>query len=268
MRSLLPSLLLSFKLCGADQTCEAPAMKAAEGPADVPTVKVAVIGATGGIGAHVIRLALERGWHVVAFSRDPSRMTQYASDRLDNVKVDLMTPDAEEILADGIRGADFVFSCIGTSRGEPAIVTRGTRTILAAMAKSGVPRMCMISSVGIGNSGGQLRRAGLSGWVASAVLNTILRRIKSDLTHAEQLAIGEKHARPDGVSCVVVRPGGLSFAPGQGKYEVAVADGDVGMSVSREDVAEFLISLATDRQYDNKAVSVGGHAPRVYHRKN
>jgi hypothetical protein len=223
------ALLISvIHLCSTEQTCE---MNAENRPADAPTMKVAVIGATGGIGSQVARLAHERGWHVIACSRDPSRAVQYASDRWDNVKVDLADPGAEDVLADGVRGADFVFSCIGTSRGESTIVSRGTRTILAAMGKSGVPRVSMISSVGIGDSEPQLRRSGFSGWLVSAVLSTFLRRVKTDLTQAEEVAIGKKHARPDGVSCVVVRPGGLSWAPAQGKYEVAGADGTIGMSV-------------------------------------
>ncbi len=39
--------------------------------------------------------------------------------------------------------------------------------------------------------------------------------------------------------------------PGEGKYEVARADGDVGMSIAREDLAAFMVSLATDKTYDN-----------------
>ena len=73
------------------------------------------------------------------------------------------------------------------------------------------------------------------------------------------------HARPAGVSVVVVRPAGLSDAPGEGKYDVARSDGVVGASVAREDVARFMLTLASDRQYDDGAVSVGGNAPRTGH---
>jgi nucleoside-diphosphate-sugar epimerase len=262
----LPVLLslVGWQKDSAHQADEAPAMEAEDEPGDDSAVKVAVVGATGGIGAHVVRLALERGWHVVACSRDPSRVVQHASDRLETVEVDLTAPDAEDLLADGIRGSDFVFSCIGTPRGEDPVVARGTRTILGAMGKSDVPRMCIISSVGIRGSGAQLRRAGPSGWVSFAVLSTLLSRMKIDLTRAEELVIGKAHARPDGVSCVVVRPAGLSYAPRQGQCDVAGPDGNVGICVSREDVAEFMISLVHNKKYDNRPVSIGGHAPRIY----
>ena len=49
------------------------------------------------------------------------------------------------------------------------------------------------------------------------------------------------------------------------RYDVALASGTVGGSVAREDVAKFMLTLATDAQYDNGAVSVGGNAPRTGH---
>ena len=64
---------------------------------------------------------------------------------------------------------------------------------------------------------------------------------------------------------VVVRPAGLSDAPGEGKYDVARSDGVVGASVAREDVARFMLTLAAETKYDNGAVSVGGNAPRTGH---
>ena len=37
-------------------------------------MRIAVLGATGGVGAHVVRLALEQGHTVVALARDPSKI--------------------------------------------------------------------------------------------------------------------------------------------------------------------------------------------------
>jgi len=179
-------------------------------------------------------------------------------------QVDLASPDAAETLAAGIRGADFVVSCLGNRRGEQPVVAKGTAAVMSAMAKSGVPRMAMISSMGIGDSGPQLRRGGFGGWIYTCLFATVLRHVKNDLSAAEELAIGDNNKRPAGVSCVVVRPAGLSDAPGDGSYQVARADGTVGTSVAREDLARFMLTLATDQTYDNSAVSVGGNAPRVY----
>ena len=121
----------------------------------------------------------------------------------------------------------------------------------------------------------ELLRLGVGGWIFSAIFATILRKTKADLNAAEALAIGAPagalygaatpHMRPAGVSVVVVRPAGLSDAPGEGKYDVALANGTVGASVAREDVARFMLTLASEHKYDNGAVSVGGNAPRTGH---
>ena len=138
-------------------------------------------------------------------------------------------------------------SCLGNRRGEDAIVANGTATIMAAMAKAKVPRMALVSSIGVGDSRVQLLRLGFGGWIFSLIFATVLKKTKMDLNAAEAIAIGAPagvlfgdatpHARPAGVSVVVVRPAGLSDAPGDGKYDVARSDGVVGASVAREDVA-------------------------------
>ena len=117
-------------------------------------------------------------------------------------------------------------SCLGNRRGEDAIVANGTATIMAAMAKAKVPRMALVSSIGVGDSRVQLLRLGFGGWIFSLIFATVLKKTKMDLNAAEAIAIGAPagvlfgdatpHARPAGVSVVVVRPAGLSDAPGDG----------------------------------------------------
>ena len=49
-----------------------------------------------------------------------------------------------------LKGCHFVVSCLGNRRGEPKVVERGTALLLAAMAAANVPRMAMVSCVGVG----------------------------------------------------------------------------------------------------------------------
>ena len=247
---------------------------AAAEPESCAPMKIAVLGATGGVGKHVVRLALEAGHSVTAIAREPSNIIPSQHPNLHNSKFDMQTRAVDD-LADVIRGSDLVLSCLGNRRGEPPVVANGTAMLMAAMAKSAVPRMAMISSIGIGDSWLQLYRLGFGGWIFSAIFATILRSTKNDLTAAETLAIGgpaglvygraTPHSRPDGVSVIVVRPAGLSDAPGEGKYDISLANGSVGSSVAREDVARFMLTLASESKYDNGAVSVGGNAPRTGH---
>ena len=237
-------------------------------------MRIAVIGATGGVGAHVVRLALEQGHSVLALARDTSKISGQPDKNLKKEKLDMKDRDADA-LATQLKGSDLVLSCIGNRRGEDPIVADGTATIMSAMSKAGVGRMAMVSSIGVGDSRLQLLRLGFGGWVFSLIFATILRKTKDDLNAAEALTIGapagmlygeaSPHSRPSGVSVTIVRPAGLSDAPGEGKYDVAKVDGTVGASVAREDVARFMLTLTTDTSYDNGAVSVGGNAPRTGH---
>ena len=138
-------------------------------------MKIAVIGAS---GAHVTRLAVEQGHTVVALARDPTKIAAAASEKH---SMDLNDSDKVASLANVIQGCELVLSCIGNRRGESAVVERGTMTIMAAMSKAGVPRMAMISSIGVGDSRFQLLRLGFSGWVFSIIFATLLRKTKEDL---------------------------------------------------------------------------------------
>ena len=232
---------------------------------------IAVIGATGGVGAHVARLAVAQDHTVVALARDPSKV---AADATEKKALDLASRDVDA-LAEAIKGADMVLSCLGNRRGEAPIVESGTATIMAAMQKAAVPRLALVSSIGVGDSRLQLLRLGFGGWIFALIFATLLKSTKADLNAAEALAIGApagllfgsetNHSRPYGVSVVVVRPAGLSDAPGEGKYDVALSNGTVGASIAREDVARFMLTLVQENKYDNGAVSVGGNAPRTGH---
>lgn len=131
-----------------------PPAKSGEWVQPPPCERIAVLGSTGGVGRHVVRLALEAGHTVIALARDPKEVEPKRHRRLRKFPLDLTTGPAELALL--LRGCTAVISCLGNRRGEPKIVHAGTRTLLAAMMAAGVPRMSMLSCVGVGDSEPQL----------------------------------------------------------------------------------------------------------------
>jgi NAD(P)H-binding len=106
---------------------------------DDHTKRLAVFGASGGVGRHVITDALADGYEVRAFVRDASKLT--LSDPHLTVVVDQLD-DAERV-GEAVAGADAVVSALGPdlSRGMTGMaLVDGTRAIVTAMQNAGVDR--------------------------------------------------------------------------------------------------------------------------------
>lgn len=201
---------------------------------------VAVVGATGGIGAHVVRQALQGGHTVRALVRTPGALSP--QERLSVVQGDVLDVDTLRPLVDGV---DVVLSCLGTRRGQPVVVERGTANIVEAMNGG---RLAMISSIGVGDSAAQAKQ--LSRVFAYVIMPFVLKRQFADLAAAERVM----ERVPGGIR---VRPAGLDNSPGRGRWTAGGPRIRLPMRVSRADVAAFMVSLIDDTSWDGQAVSVG-----------
>jgi putative NADH-flavin reductase len=111
-------------------------------------MKIAVAGATGRTGRHVVEQAVARGDDVIALARHPETLAQRgpgvavaAADVLDRAAV-----------AGALAGADAVVSAlgIGASRQPTAVYSEGTANILSAMGAHGITKLTVISAVPAG----------------------------------------------------------------------------------------------------------------------
>lgn len=206
---------------------------------------LALIGATGGIGQHVLRKALAQGHTVRALARDPSKVPP--APHLTLVKGDVRTPSSLDTL---LTGCDTVLSCLGTRRTEPVVTESGTRAILEAMKRQGVGRIAVVSAIGVGDSAPQLPK--LSRVFAYVIKPLLLSRQYADLERMEQVV------RDSEVPSVLVRPAGLSNGTGAGRWRAGGPHDTVGSMIPREDVAAYLLSLLDQPGWDGRAVSLGG----------
>ena len=112
-------------------------------------MKLAIFGATGGIGSQILMQALELGHEVRAFARDPARLVP-RNGRLSVLSGGLSLPaDVEGAL----RGCDAAVCALGSlSLGATRVRREGTAAIVGAMAKCGVPRLFVVSAMGVGES--------------------------------------------------------------------------------------------------------------------
>ncbi len=204
-------------------------------------MKLIVFGATGGTGQQVVAQALVQGHTVTAFARRPEAVTTHHAN-LTVVQGDIIDPAA---VAAAVAGHDVVISALGT-RGGPAVLPEGTRNILEAMQAHGVRRSLWVSSFGAGDSLKQM------GWLAqNLIVKGFLRQ-----------AIVEKNAQETIIMAssgdwIIARPGGLTDGPLTGAYRVTGPGDKVGRpSISRSDVADFLLKNLTDTRYVRCAVGL------------
>jgi putative NADH-flavin reductase len=204
-------------------------------------MKLLVFGATGGTGRQCVDQALAQGHQVTAFVRQSAALAVQHPD-LTIIQGDITDQDAVQR---AIPGHDVVISALGT-RGGPAVLPEGTRNILEAMASHGVRRSLWVSSFGAGDSLQQM------GWLSQTlIVKGLLRQAIQEKNAQEQIILAS------GGDWIIARPGGLTDGPLTGAYRVTGPGDKVGRpSISRADVADFMLKNLTDDRYVRKAVGL------------
>jgi putative NADH-flavin reductase len=204
-------------------------------------MRLLVFGATGGTGRQCVDQALAQGHQVTAFVRQPAALAVQHPD-LTIIQGDITDQDA---VRRAIPGHDVVISALGT-RGGPAVLPEGTRNILEAMASHGVRRSLWVSSFGAGDSLKQM------GWLSQTlIVKGFLRQAIQEKNAQEQIILAS------GGDWIIARPGGLTDGPLTGKYRVTGPGDKVGRpSISRADVADFMLKNLTDTRYTRRAVGL------------
>lgn len=109
-------------------------------------MNIALIGASGYVGAQLLNEALARGHKVTALVRNPGKLP--AHEKLRAVAADVYDSAA---LAEQLRGHDAVLSAFSPGAEHPdarALHTRGSQSILDAVQTAGVRRLLVIGGAG------------------------------------------------------------------------------------------------------------------------
>jgi putative NADH-flavin reductase len=198
---------------------------------------LALFGSTGKTGSRVLTRALEAGHEVRALVRDPARLL-VAHDALTVVRGDVLDPIA---VAEAVHGADAVLALFGQVKGSPkSLQARGTRNIVAAMQQHGARRLITLS-------GGGLRAAEDRPKAVDRMIRSMLRLMAGHVLHD-----AEEHLEvltESGLDWTVVRGPMLTEAPGTGAYRVGWLGVNASTRISRDDLADFILSQVDDRRF-------------------
>lgn len=199
---------------------------------------IALFGATGRTGRRVLDRALGAGHTVRALVRDPLALS-VSSPRLTVIPGDVRDPAA---VAEAVQDADVVLSLFGQVKGSPpTLQTDGTRVIVEAMREAGVSRIVTLSGGGLRDDEHDRPKA------ADRVIRLLLKALSGRV-----LADAEGHLavlRASGLDWTVVRGPRLTEKPGVGGYRVGWVGVNASTQISRDDLADFLLTQVDDRTF-------------------
>lgn len=207
--------------------------------------RIAVFGATGLTGGLVVKHALDQGHEAVALVRDPGRLAL----RHPNLRVIGGSPTLAADVERCVQGADAVIHCLGIGgkgNGQPTtLVSDSVRLVLTAMQGHGVARIVCMSNVGAGGSGS---------WVANRlVIPLFLRWLIPIIEDKNRM---EAALRASAVEWVSVRL--PNIVPGADKpLRVSATGRGIGLSVTAESAARFLLEQALSDQYLRSTPCIG-----------
>lgn len=200
-------------------------------------MKILVLGATGGTGRAIVRVAEESGVGVVALVRSKTKAATLAG-------VELVEGDArdEALIARALDGCDAVISALGTGIslfGEVTLLSTATRALIAAMERTAVRRLVCITGLGAGDSRGH------GGFVYDRIVQPLLlRKVYEDKDRQEDLI------RASGLDWTIVRPVMLINGPARGQVratsDMATAHGG---TIARADVGQFVVDQLTQHTW-------------------
>jgi uncharacterized protein len=210
-------------------------------------MKIIVFGATGGTGKLIVSQALAKGHSVTAFVRNPEGLTPDPHLRI--IQGDLF--DLATVV-DAVRGHRAVLSALGArSRQKADILANALPVMIEAMRQEYVTRLIVLGASGAQRDHGKYQNAltNMAIWVAK---KTVLKHPFVDQTAQERLLAASD------VDYTIVRAPRLLDGPFTGTYRVlpdALPPG--ALSVSRADVADFMLQQLTDPRFHRQGPYIG-----------
>jgi putative NADH-flavin reductase len=206
-------------------------------------MKIALFGATGKTGGLIMERALAAGHQVTVLVRDPRKLKQRESG------LRIIQGDARQAsaVADAVQGADVVLSALGSGNDT---VTLFGRNAMDVMQRTGMRRI--VSLVGAS--------VVMPGDLPSMSMSML--RLITRILGGKMLKDGETHARElaaSNLDYTLVRPPRLTDGPASGRiqHDLTLKLGPTS-SISRADLAAFLLEIVVEGSYVRAAPMVAG----------
>lgn len=210
-------------------------------------MKVAVFGATGGIGKHVVGHALDRGYEARAFVRNPAKL------KIEHPALEVVAGQVDDYDAvrGCIEGCDAVVNALGISmkpKADNSSVIEAQGHILHAMEELGVRRYVGWSTPSVHSD--EDARSFVT-VVPGVLAGLFLPGAKKALLEVDSMV------RTSDTDWTVVRFMSPTNNPPVAKMEVGFGDVKMNMQVPRESIAAFMVDQLESDEYVHRMPIIG-----------
>lgn len=200
-------------------------------------MKVAVFGASGRTGGHIVQQALDRGHQVRALVREHSTM----SDGLDRVEIVRGDVTDRQAVEDTIHDSDAVLSVLGPTQNRPGrAISRGMATIISAMRAKGIRRLIVSAGAAVPFEKDQPK---LFNKVMGLLVRTLSRHVYEDMLATSRVVTESDR------DWTLVRVPMLIDGEASGSLRVGYVGIGTGPRVTRADLASFMLDQLEDETY-------------------
>src|SRR5215471_6088953 len=221
-------------------------------------MKLAIFGATGATGRCLVEQALDQGYDVTAFARNPlalpirhAHLSIITGDVFQQASIEEAVANQDAVLC-AIGGHDRLRVARSRHPRQPGLCSVGTRNILDAMKTYHVSRFICLSAWGVGDSKDRLP------FVFKHIILPLLMKEEYEDKEAQEQLIRQSH-----LDWTIVRPARLTNGPHTGSYRMnAMLEFSGQSSISRADVADCLLKQLTSSTFRQQCLEVSYEDPR------
>lgn len=208
-------------------------------------MRITIFGATGATGRMLTQQALTKGYEVVAYARNPTKL-DIEDEKLKIVRGELSNQSAIE---ESIKGSDAVISILGptgSSKGLP--ISKGMQNILQAIQKCNLKRIIATATPSAVDPHDTF----------DLKFKLVVLMVKLFIPSAYQDIVKTAEAiRATDLDWTIVRLPLLNNKPKQGQLNAGyIGQGKVNLHLSRGDLVDFLLSQIEDDTYIQKAPAI------------
>jgi len=206
-------------------------------------MRLAIFGAAGGIGRHVVQAARAAGHELTLVTRDASQLEGVTpADRV-------LAGDVLDValVAEAVEGSDAVINTLGPSSNSPAeveLTEEFTRKLIEAMDAARIRRLVTLSGAAVSVDG---EHKGLGDRFASAVVRVLAGNVLRAKQREYELLAASR------LEWVAVRPPRVTDDAPRGSYRTGELKVSPGSRIGKADLAAFMLEQLTDDTYLRQA---------------